>query len=92
METNVRLPILLGCGIMKATFQLKPGVTWGEASIILTEVIKRQEKIEWDIHTNKYYELYKGRIWHKGNGTGKAWELLCNSREAHSKAWEMMRT
>lgn len=40
---------------MKATFQLKPGVSWGEASIVLTDVIKRHEKIEMDIHTNKHF-------------------------------------
>jgi len=75
---------------MKATFQLKPGVTWGEASTILTTVIKRNKRIESDIHTNKHFELCKGKLWHKGNGAGKYWEYLCNSRVAHKQAWELL--
>ncbi len=75
---------------MRATFQLKTGVTWGESSTILTDVIKRHEKTEADVHTNKHYELYKGKMWHKGNGTGKYWDMLCNSREAHRQTWEML--
>jgi hypothetical protein len=41
-------------------------------------------------HKQENYILYKGRIWKVGDGTGKAWDYLCSSREAQKDANEMM--
>lgn len=76
---------------MKITITPKDGVSLTDALNALIEVQKINRRIEEDIHTNKHYELRNGRIWHKGDATGKYWELLCNSHEAQRKAHEMMR-
>lgn len=75
---------------MKVTMKLKEGVSFESAIKLIEELEAEHKRIENDSHTNKHYELRNGRIWKKGNATGKYWEHLCNSRDAQGKAHEMM--
>lgn len=77
---------------MKATFTLKPGVSLVDGLECIKKAMLDSQRIENDVHTNKHYELIKGKISKKGDGVGLYWELLCNSRKAHRQAQEMMRT
>jgi len=58
---------------------------------VLTE-IERLQKCEnfYNEKHNKHYELYKGRMAMRGDGTGPYWEYLCESREAIMHAHFMM--
>lgn len=75
---------------MKATLTLRQGMTWEKTFDMLVELANEDEKIQKDPHTNKHYELRNGKIWMKGNGTGRYWEYLCNSREAQRDAHEIL--
>lgn len=76
---------------MRATFILRPEKSLIDGIKCLEEVIAKSERIKNDPHTNKHYELIKGRMWKKGDGTGKYWHLLVRSRIAHRQALEMMK-
>ena len=66
-----------GCGDeLTSKEDIKNGLCW------ICRIFENNRRIEEDIHTNKHYALIKGRMWMKGNGTGKYWSLLCNSRDA----------
>ena len=67
---------------MKVTATLKKGVTFEEAMNVLVDIANKNQRIEDDLHTNKHYILKDGKMWKKGDGTGKYWDLFCNSREA----------
>ena len=56
----------------------------------ICRAFKEDRRIEEDVHTNKHYDLIKGRMWMKGNGIGKCWSMLCNSRDAQKDARLML--
>ena len=57
----------------------------------ILRAFKNDLRIETDIHTNKHYDLIKGKMWIKGNATGKFWSLLCNSRDAQKEARNILK-
>jgi hypothetical protein len=42
-------------------------------------------------HNQEHYTLIQGKMWINGDGVGKYWDHLCNSRLAQQQANEMMR-
>lgn len=42
-------------------------------------------------HNQEHYVLRNGRIWIVGDGIGKYWNYLCNSREAQRDAHEILK-
>ena len=74
---------------MKINIGIKKGVSIEDAMNTLVEIATINQRIEADPHTNKHYDLIKGKMWMRGDGTGKYWELLCNSREAHRDSREI---
>lgn len=75
---------------MEIKICIKEGVTVEDAMNTLVKIAAISQKIEVDIHTNKHYELRNGRMWMKGDGTGKYWDLLCNSRDGQRDAKDIM--
>lgn len=75
---------------MKIKIGIKDGVTVSEAMNILVHIANENQRIKNDIHTNKYYDLIKGKMWFKGDGVGKMWDLFCNSREGQQNAKETL--
>ncbi len=76
---------------MKIRMKLKEGVSFCDAIKVLDDIFDKEKRIKNDIHTNKHFVLMKGRMCKIGDGTGKYWELLCNSRIAQAQAHELMR-
>ena len=74
---------------MKIKIDIKEGVTITKAMNIIVEIASINQKIEDEVHTNKHYVLRNGIMWKKGDGTGKYWDLHCNSREGQRDAREM---
>lgn len=73
---------------MKINIGIKKDVSIEEAMNVLVEIAAINQRIENDLHTNKHFELINGRMWMKGDGTGKYWELFCNQREAYRDSRE----
>jgi len=73
---------------IKAT--VKEGVKIEDALQLLTDIIEKEIEIRSDPHTNKCYDLINGKMWHRGDGVGKSWELFCNSREGQRDAKEII--
>lgn len=71
---------------MKIKIAPKGGVTLEDAMNTLVKIANEHQRIEKDLHTNKFYELRRGRMWFKGDGVGVRWELYCNSRDAQKDA------
>ena len=70
-----------GCGDeLTHKEDIETGLCW------LCRAFEEDRRIEKDVRTNRYYDLIKGRMWMKGNATGKYWSLLCNSRDAKKDA------
>ena len=65
---------------------IETGLCW------ICRAFEEERRIEEDVHTNRHYDLIKGRMWMKGNGsgTGKYWSMLCNSRDAQKDARLML--
>jgi len=74
---------------MKISATLKKNVMLEEAMNVLVDIAMTNQRIEDDPHTNKHYDLRDGRMWMKGDGIGKYWELFCNSRDGHRDSREM---
>ena len=74
---------------MEVTLALKDGVKFIDAVQSIINIIDEDKRIEADPHTNEHYDLKDGRMWMKGDGTGKYWELFCNQREGHRDAREI---
>lgn len=74
---------------MKVTAILKDDVSISDALQTFIDIAEIENRIENDPHTNKHYILKEGKMWKKGDGTGKYWELFCNSREAQRDAREI---
>jgi len=75
---------------MRIEIEIKKDVNIIEAFKMFQQIREDDERIENDVHTDKHYVLRNGKMWLKGDGTGKWWDWLCRSREAHYHARKML--